>query len=148
MKKYVIMVCIIIFVSINFLCVNSVHALPSITDDDFTSEFNPNNISSNDEANTIADPIVNSIISIVNPILSILQVLGVLLMAVSIGIFGYQRILSVGGGFTKDLGLTKAADQSPDVRIQMMNLGRGLLIGSIILFSSTTITKLVLGFFM
>ncbi len=118
----------------------------SITSDNFLNDFNPNgNDPEKDKTgNAIARPFVSTITSIVNPILGVIQSIGGLLTIVSVAMFGFGMVLSGNGGLAQDLGLKLGR---PQLKVDLLNFGRTLLIGSVLLFSSATLVKFVFRIF-
>lgn len=148
MKKYVIKSLILVFISIFVIMPHFSYATEvnlNITDTDaITNDFNPANDSN---PNNYTDPIVNSIVAIVNRILWILQAFGGFVMVISLALFGYGLVLSGNKGLSKDLGTGKMAGDV-NTKYKLLDYGRGLLIGSVLLFSATTLVRLMFNVFM
>lgn len=126
----------------------------SITaDSNFANEFNPQKVElgDDDNAQTLegkwATPLTKAITKIVNPILSVIQTIGGLLMIVSVAIYGFYMVAMSHGPLAQDLGIGGGRGGSPDGKIGLLNFGRSLLIGSVLLFSSATLVRFVFNIF-
>lgn len=148
MKKYIIktLSLLILFILIigtpysnadNKKSKSSIHL--DITSDEFIEDFNPNGDMSK-EVDAIASPIANSIVNITNVIIGIIQVIGGILAVISITIFGINLVLSTHKPLAIDLGFGK----SPDDMKALLDFGRGMLIGSILLLAGGTFVRLIL----
>lgn len=94
-----------------------------------------------DDKYTIVKEFSNTIQALVNPILGLLQVLGGILLVVSIAIFGLLTVAGVDGGtIIESLG-------GPKAKIQVREAARLVIIGSALLFSGSTIVKIVMNIF-
>ena len=108
-----------------------------ITSDAFIRSMNPNSPGS--RGNTMFAPFISLIKTVVNNLMKIIQVIGGFLMVVSFAIMGFGLIASGNGPLSKDLGIMN----TPNARETLMKYGRNLLIGSVLLFSSSTIVLFV-----
>ena len=111
-----------------------------ITSDEFLEDFNPNNKNMTNEVNAIVNPLSTTIVNVANIILGIVQVIGGILAVVSITIFGLNLVLSTHKPLAIDLGFGK----TPDERRAMVDFGRSLLIGAVLLLASVTFVKLLM----
>lgn len=116
----------------------------SITSDNYIEKFNPNNTGNIGTAGTISTPIIKFIKQVINPILAIVQIIGVLLCMVSVGMYGIGLLLSSNAPLAKDLNISIAG---ADTKVALLEYGRKLLIGSVLLLGSTTIVRFVFGIF-
>lgn len=122
----------------------------SITSDsNFANEFNPQNVELDDGSvtSTIAKPVTNAVVSVVNIALGVIQTLGGLLMIVSIAIFGFYMVAMSHGPLAADLGIGGKRGNMGDSKVALLNFGRSLLIGSVLLFLSSTIVRFVFNIF-
>ena len=143
MKKYVIktLFFIIVFILIMGTPYSNADTLHlDITSDEFVEQFDPNKEMSN-EVDAIATPISTSIINIVEIILGIIQLIGGILAVIAITMFGFNLVLATHKPLAMDLGFGK----TPDDRKAMVDFARSLLIGAVLLFSSGTFVKIMLG---
>lgn len=150
MKKYLIKVIslIILFILIIGTHYSSCEAYPlehedeaetidtDIMGDTFLNDFNPNGT----EVNKVASPFISVILQIANPVLGIIQVIGGFLMVVSIAMFGFNLIVSSNGALARDL---KIGGNNPEKTKDLLDYGRSLLIGSVLLFTGATLVKLI-----
>ena len=109
----------------------------SITSDTFVNNMNPNKTGG--KANKIIQPVTKLMKTVINNILQILQIIGGFLMVVSFAIMGFGLIASGNGPLSRDLGIKN----TPNTRETLMNYGRNILIGSVLLFASSTIVLFV-----
>lgn len=118
-----------------------------ITDPSFSEEFKPSD-SDSPLTSDLASPFVNTITQVVNPILGLLQVIGILLSVVSLTFFGLTIIAS--NTDTDLLGsiLPMSGKSSPQATKRIKIFFRNFFIGAFFLMSSTTIAKIVLKLFM
>lgn len=149
MKKYLIkslnlIILFILIMGTHYSSLAAGNAIDTdITSNTFLNDFNPNgNVTG--PVNAISSPIANSIVAIVNPIVGIIQVIGGILTVISIAMFGFGMILSSNGKLANELGFHA---HSPKGKRALLDFGRTLLIGSVILFSSFTLVKFVLNIF-
>ena len=120
--------------------------------DDYAKQFDSNN----DDGSAMSKPITDLIVTIVNHILVILQILGAVILVLSIAIFGINSVLSADKGVAKTLGLYLTLDKNDygkDIsstisKSDLLDSMRSAIIGSFILFMSSTIVKIVFGIFM
>ena len=120
-----------------------------ITSNDFVEQFDPNQPNQSKTVTAIQNPIISTIIQIANPILSIIQIIGALLSVVSVAFFGFSLIVSVNPELMSDIGVDFGmGDKSPDAKKKMLNFGRHMLIGSVLLFSSVSVVKIVFKIFL
>lgn len=114
----------------------------SILSDNFTDELSPNQV--NGAGEKISTPLVNFITKIVNSILGFIQIIGGILMVISVAMFGLGMLLNGNGDLARELGIGEQANGgSPDAKVALLNYGRTLLIGSVLLFSSASLVKFV-----
>ena len=109
----------------------------SITSEGFANDLNPDNIGSTGEK--LASPFVNVIREIVKKVLRIIQVIGGFLMVISFALFGFGMVASGNKGLAGDLGIFT----TPNSKENLLKFGRNLLIGSALLFASSTIVQFV-----
>lgn len=150
-KNNLIKIFIIFFIAVICLSIyNECRAIDTdIMSNTFTDQFNPKN--SGDDA--ISRKFTALTVLIVNRILGILQIIGAVLLAVSIAIAGLNGILGAGGDVAEDLDLTvgesynKYGNRVTGVKTlskaALTMIIRRISIGSIILFGSATIVKIV-----
>lgn len=129
---------------------NTVIVDTNILREDFANEFDPNN---EDGGYDISNPFIKVIIPVVAKILNILQVIGAIVLVISLAIAGFNGILGAGDGFSEDLGLNvgkSVNDYGLEVSgVQNLTKGslskiiRRALIGSLILELSLTIVRIV-----
>lgn len=115
-----------------------------ITGGSFIKSLNPDGISG--KAETWSNPFVNFIHSVVNPILGFVQIIGGILTVVSIALFGLGMVLSGNEHLSGELGLRMGGSHGgggPEAKMELLNFGRRLLIGAVLLFCSATIVKFV-----
>ena len=150
-KNNLIKIFIVFFIAVICLSIyNECIAIDTdIMSNTFTDQFNPKN--SGDDA--ITRKFTTLIVLIVNRILGILQIIGAVLLVVSLAATGFNGILGAGGDVAEDLGLSigKSRNQLgislPGVKTlnksELTKIIRRISIGSIILFGSATIVKIV-----
>lgn len=142
MKRYIIKLFILVILFILIIGTpNSIYAKKintDITSDSFKEQFDPLDENPSTTTETIAKPLMNSIVEIVNSILGVIQVIGGILSIVSIAVLGFSKILSSDEGLSKDLGIN-----APNARKKLLDQGRLLIIGSILLFFSATFVRIV-----
>ena len=109
-----------------------------ITSNEFTQEFSPHG-----EVPEMAISFINPIINISNKIFGILQIFGGLLTIVSIAFLGFNKILSADADFTGEFGM-----HNPHRQIKLVKVMRGIVIGAIILFTSSTIVRIIFDVFL
>lgn len=160
MKKYLIKISIWIILFILIIGTpysnakkedtTSIHL--DITSNEFVDEFNPNKDKNTDkQVDAIATPISESIIKIANIVLGVVQLLGGILAVISIAIYGFGMVISTHGPLAHDLGFGGGPGifggfmKTPDAKMSLLNFGRSLLIGSVLLFCSVTLVKFVLN---
>lgn len=129
---------------------NTILVDTSILRDDFAKEFDPG---TEIGGYNISNPIIKIIIPVVNRILAILQVIGAIILVISLAIAGFNGILGSGDGFSEDLGLSvgKSVNEYGNKVEGVQNLTKGALskilrrafIGTIILEFSATIVRIV-----
>lgn len=115
----------------------------SIISSGFVKSLNPNGLS--EEAEKWSNPFVKFIHSVVNPILGFVQVIGGFLTVVSIALFGIGMLLSGNEHLAEEIGLKIGGFHGggPEAKLELLNFGRRLLIGAVLLFCSATIVKFV-----
>lgn len=117
----------------------------SITGDSFTKALNPDGISGT--AEQLSNPFVKFIHQVVNPILGFIQIIGGILTVVSIALFGFGMLLTGNEHLSGELGLRMMGgphgDGGPEAKLELLNFGRRLLIGAVLLFCSASIVKFV-----
>ena len=114
------------------------------TNSGFADEFNPQNGDAEDE---LTKPFTGAIVDITNIALKVIQTIGGLLMIVSIAIYGFYMVTMSHGPLAQDLGIGGKRGNMADAKIGLINFGRGLLIGSVLLFSSATLVRFVFNIF-
>lgn len=129
---------------------NTVLVDTDILREDFANEFDPN---SKTGGYNISQPVIKVIIPVVSRVLSILQIIGAIVLVLSLALAGFNGVLGAGDGFSEDLNLnvsTSVNEYGNEVSgVQNLTPGalskiiRRALIGSIILESSLTIVKIV-----
>ena len=145
MKMKKVMISVVIIITILLMSTQIAYAIDtSITSDNFANQFNPSNKVQGVSA-SIANPIVNFMINIANPILGVVQVIGGILTIVSIAVYGFKSIVSTDSDIAHDLfGKAMPAKDSPEYKISTIRFLKGLLIGSFLLFTSATIVRAVM----
>lgn len=145
MKKYLIIMLILIILFI--LVIGMPHSIlavnTNITSNEFIEEFNPNKEvdgTGNDLSQSLSSPIMNAIVAITNPILGALQIIGGFVAVLSIAFFGFKQVFSADPRWGKELGFDTRYHQT---RLELEALARVLIIGSVILFSSATLVRIV-----
>lgn len=117
----------------------------SITGDSFTKALNPDGISGT--AEQLSNPFVKFIHQVVNPILGFIQIIGGILTVVSIALFGFGMLLTGNEHLSGELGLRMMGGLhgggGPEAKLELLNFGRRLLIGAVLLFCSASIVKFV-----
>ena len=143
---------IISFVIIIFLVLNAHYSClaadldTDITSGRFVKDLNPNGLDGAPE--TLSTPIVNFIHNVVNPILGFVQIIGAILTVVSVALFGLGMLLTGNEGISRELGLGMGGPHGgPDTKMALLNFGRTMLIGAVLLFCSSTIVKFVFYIF-
>ena len=117
-----------------------------ITSDKFLDEYNPNNRSKETGAvGKLSSPIIKFIVTIVNKLVGVIQLIGGLLSIVSVAIFGFALVVSGNGDLAADLNLNIAG--KPRGKKELLDFGRSMLIGSVLLFSSATLVRFVFNIF-
>ena len=115
--------------------------------DDFPAISNTDTITKisvdGDNSYKLSTPFVNTITNIVYPVLGIVQAIGGILTIVSIAILGFGMILSGNEGLAKDLGMNFGGVSGPEAKRKLLDFGRSLMIGSILMFSSATLVQFV-----
>ena len=146
---------IIVFLIANIClsCYNMSLAANSIDTDilsnNFTDQFDPKQSG----GETLSRPFTALIVLIVNRILGILQVIGAIILVISLALYGFKGILGAGDGIAKELGLfigkstneygnEVSGVQTIDKK-SLSNTFRKMTLGSVILFGSATIVKIV-----
>ena len=129
---------------------NTVKINTNVLREDLGEEFDPN---SDIGGFNVSQPIIKVIIPVVSRALSILQIIGAIVLVISLAIAGFNGVLGAGDGFAEDLGLnvsTSVNEYGNKVEgVQNLNQGslskiiRRALIGSLILESSLTIVRIV-----
>lgn len=124
----------------------------NILDENFVNQFDPNK----DDIG-ISAPFIKVIIPVVNKILSIIQILGAIILVLSIAIAGFNGVLGSGDGFSEDLDLSvetsyndygnKVEGVKPLSKSELTKKLRRLFIGVIIMEFSATIVKIFFGIF-
>ena len=144
-KKWIFLIIniLIILVFSTFFTTSVNAANTKITSEKFANEFNP----TKEDGGEISGVFTNNILKITNIVLGILQTIGVIIGVLSIAIFGYNRILSANENIGNTIGMTTASN-SANTRVAMMNLARNMLIGSVLLFSSITLVRIVFNIFL
>ena len=152
MKKCIKIISLIFVISImtnlNYSCfANDVDT--SIISDNFVSDLNPDGL--NGTAEELSTPVVRFIHRIVNPILGFVQVIGGILTIVSVAMFGFGLFLNGDDKLAPDLGLglerRPRPKGGPEARWELLDFGRSVLIGAVLLFSSATIVKFIFAVF-
>lgn len=116
----------------------------SITSNKFLKDLNPDGLT--DTAEKLSSPFVKFIQEVVNPILGFVQVIGGFLTIVSIALFGLGMLLTGNEHLSRELGLRMTGGPrggGPETKLELLNFGRSLLIGAVLLFCSATIVKFV-----
>lgn len=150
MKKKILLTSISTMLILTMFITSPVYAKKistKITSEEFLTEFDPNKSTGIDD---LTDPVTNTMQTVVNIALGIIQVIGVLLTAVSLVIFGYNRLLSANGQLAGEVMSSHGPHgfgDGPSTKMALLNHGRSMMIGSIILFSSTTIVRIIFNLF-
>ena len=139
---------IMLFMLISIFFTTSVKAdevkIPGIFEEEYQEEFNPNK-EIEPELEPFVTPFTNSTVYIVNTILGFLQIVGAISMVFSIIIFGLNRILSVAREEVEIFGIV--VNGNADALQESRDFLRNLIIGTAILFFSSTIVKFVFDIF-
>ena len=151
MKKCIKIISLIFAISIifnlNYSCMaNDIDT--SITSDNFITSLNPEGMSGT--AENLSTPIVGFIQRIVNPILGFAQIIGGFLTIISVAIFGFGLFLNGNDKLAMDLGfgiVKRHKVGGPEAKMELLDFGRGILIGSVLLFSGATIVKIIFAVF-
>ena len=109
----------------------------SITGSGFTSAMDPSR--GGGASGTIEKPLIDTIIAVINPLLRVAQIIGGLLMIVSIAMYGINMLLATETFFGDIIKVRPNAQNM----VELKKIGKFLLIGSILLFSSTSIVRIV-----
>ncbi len=126
-----------------------------ITSNSFIRDLSPDGL--NGTAEQISTPFVSFIHQIVNPILGVVQIIGGVLTVISIAIFGFNMLLGGNSELANDIALGHGIGmhgekggpkEGPGAKKEMLDFGRSLLIGAVLLFCSATIVKFVFSIFM
>ena len=122
----------------------------NILREDFANEFDPN---SKVGGFDVSEPFIKVIIPVVNRVLSILQIIGAIVLVLSIALAGFNGVIGAGDGFAEDLGLNISSSYNEYGNkvegVQNLTQGslskiiRRALIGSLILESSLMIVRIV-----
>ena len=115
-----------------------------ITSDKFLEQYDPHK-SVTGKVEKITSPVTTFITTIVNKILGILQQIGGLLSIVSVAMFGFALIVSGNGRLAGDLNLNIGG--KPQGKKELLDFSRSFLIGSVLLFSSATLVRVVFSIF-
>lgn len=155
MKKYIINA---ILITILFILVIGIPHITladdskvntKIYEDGFINDFDPNKeVGENQAVGAVEKPIINAIVNVINPILGTIQVIGGLVAVLSIAFYGFKHILGADPGMSRDLGMPTNDRGSPNMRIELHNWARVMIIGSILLFFSSTLMKIVFNMLM
>ena len=149
-----IFICLIIMFNLVFILSYTKYTYSAwteldITSDEFVDQFNPKNVG----GETISDPAINVMIPVINRILGIIQILGAIILVVSIALAGINGVLSSEDSLAEDLGISLGKNINEYGNqldgVKQLNksalskiIRRGIL-GSAILFFSSTIVKIV-----
>ncbi len=147
MKKMIISLIVIMMF---FLTSTQIVSLADVTlDTDITSnnivkQFNPNG--EDGDIQGWASPITNFLVkNISNKVLTIIQVIGGILTILAVALYGFISIVGVDQRLSNDLfGATLPGRESPNFRMNLQDVLRRVIIGSILLFASGTIVKAVM----
>lgn len=152
MKKRGIIISLIFIISIifnlNYSCFAVDNIDTSILSNSFITNLNPEGM--NDTAETLSTPFVNFIHRIVNPILGFVQIIGGILTIISIAIFGFGLFLNGNDKLAMDLGfgiVRRHKAGGPEAKMELLDFGRGIFIGSVLLFSGAAIVKIIFAVF-
>lgn len=154
MKKRGIIISLIFIISIIFNLNYSCFAKDgdnidtSILSNSFITNLNPEGM--NGPAETLSTPFVNFIHRIVNPILGFVQIIGGILTIISIAIFGFGLFLNGNDKLAMDLGfgiVRRHKAGGPEAKMELLDFGRGIFIGSVLLFSGAAIVKIIFAVF-
>lgn len=114
-----------------------------ITSDNFIDSLDPSKMESNSSGAKLSKPLVKFIKQIVQPILGFIQTIGGFLMIVALAMFGLGMLLSSNAELAEEFPITI----TPSGVKNMVKYGRQLLIGTVLLFFSTTLVKFVFQIF-
>ena len=120
-----------------------------ILSDDFLQDFNPENPG----GDVISQPFIDVIILVVNNVLVILQIIGAVVFVLSLAAAGVNGILATNEGVAEDLGLA-IGEKETEYRVRtgvaqpldkgaLQKIIRRSIIGSIFMFTSSTIVRIV-----
>lgn len=99
----------------------------------------------------LADKVLGQVAGIVNKVLGIIQIIGAILAVISIAYFGFQMIAGTNEQTMEALNidtLLQNKKDGPSAVYQIRKYMWRLLIGSILLFSGSTIVRIVYNLFM
>ena len=140
----VIFSCLIIYINYPCLAENETTTIDTdITSDQFIKDLDPNSVDG--IAADLSNPFVSAIQKIINPILGFVQVIGGLLMVVYVAMYGFGMLVISNEPLAGELGINLKGGAKN--KVELINFGRTLLIGSVLLFSSATIVKFVFKIF-
>ena len=155
-KRIIIKLFIIFFILIisslsNISLAESKTIETDILNPNFTNEFDP----SKDADEGLTGPFTKIIVSVASRILTILQIIGGIIFVISLAMAGLNGIFSAHSGIAADLNLNVGKTTNDYNKEIMGSLNKEALskiirrsaIGSIFLFSSTTIVKIVFNLF-
>lgn len=116
----------------------------SINTDDLSDEFDPNKSGAKGDIDT--SKITNLIVSVVKQVSGVIQLVGGIIMAVSLALFGLYRVFGSNTDLIKDIGI-KGLNATPNNTRALLDVGRSIVIGSVLLFSSATIVNFIFNIF-
>lgn len=129
---------------------NMVSINTNVLRENLSDEFDPRNQIG---GFNVSNPVINVIIPVVSKIIIILQIIGAIILVLSIAIAGFNGVLGSGDGFAEDLGLNVATSVNEYGNkvdgVQNLNQAslskiiRRAIIGTLILESSLTIVRIV-----
>ena len=150
MKKYLKLIIVAIFscmiIYINYPCLADDETTTidtNIMSEQFLKDLDPNDVSGTSK--NLSDPFVKTIQQVVNPALGFVQAIGGILTVVSVAMYGFGMLLVTNEKLAGDLGINLKGGAKG--KVDLINFGRTLLIGSVLLFSSATIVKFVFKIF-
>lgn len=124
----------------------------SITSENFLTNLDPDDLNSHGGgvASAVSAPFISIIHTIVNAIMGLIQVIGGILMVISIAVYGFGMLLQGNPKFSETLGVPGmgfGGKDGPEAKVELLKFGKNLLIGSFLLLMSSTLVKFVFNIF-
>lgn len=109
-----------------------------ILSEDFVNDFSPKG-----KVSKTTGVFLDTIIELTNRVLRFLQIIGGLATVLSVAFFGFNTLLSAEPDLTDDFRNA----HNPQRNVDILRTARSVMIGAIILFSGSTIVRLVFNIF-